>query len=105
LTITAVPVTLSSLTLNPTTVIGGKDSTGTITLNEAAPAGGVKVSLSSDLFFFVSVPSSVTVPAGAKSATFNISTEWFFLQYQATISASYNSVSKNATLTVIPFEL
>ena len=39
---------LSAVTLNPGTVTGGTPSTGTITLTDAAPAGGVTVSLTGD---------------------------------------------------------
>src|SRR5208282_1627764 len=38
---------LSSITLSPATVNGGKTVTATVLLNEAAPAGGVTLSLSS----------------------------------------------------------
>lgn len=102
LTITAVPLTLSSLTLNPTSVDGGKTSTGIVTLNEAAPAGGIKVSLNSDCSLFASVPSSITIPAGSKTATFNIATQGFFFPWQVNISASYGFDTKTATLTVNP---
>src|SRR5256885_2114661 len=37
------PATLSSLSLNPTSVTGGAASIGTVTLNTAAPAGGAMV--------------------------------------------------------------
>src|SRR5258706_8358928 len=48
LTVTPPPLpTLSSLTLNPTSVIGGvQSSTGTVTLSAPAPAGGAQVALS-----------------------------------------------------------
>src|SRR5215510_1569052 len=38
---------LGSLTFNPSVLIGGADSTGTVTLNSAAPAGGAVVTLTS----------------------------------------------------------
>jgi hypothetical protein len=38
---------LASVSLNPTTVVGGGSSTGTVTLSAPAPAGGAVVSLSS----------------------------------------------------------
>src|SRR5262249_62429435 len=41
LTVTPPPVTVSSLTLNPTSVVGGlQSSMGTVTLSGPAPAGG-----------------------------------------------------------------
>jgi hypothetical protein len=66
--------TLSSFTVNPTSVTGGNPSTGTVTLAAAAPAGGSVVSLTSNLPNAASVPASVTVAAGATSASFTITT-------------------------------
>jgi hypothetical protein len=68
------PGTLQSLSLNPTTVVGGNNSQGTVTLAGAAPAGGVAVALSSGDTAWAQVPPSVTVPAGSASATFTITT-------------------------------
>ena len=39
-TLTVNPPTLSSVSVNPTSVTGGTSSTGTVTLGSAAPAGG-----------------------------------------------------------------
>src|SRR6478736_2686742 len=39
------PATLSSFSLNPTSVTGGNTSKGTVTLTAAAPSGGAAVSL------------------------------------------------------------
>ncbi len=58
-------LSLSSLALNPTSVAGGNSSTGTVTLSGPAPAGGAQVALSSSNTAAATVPSSVTVPAGA----------------------------------------
>ncbi|PYR92773.1 MAG: hypothetical protein DMF84_11680 [Acidobacteria bacterium] len=66
--------TLSALTVNPTSVTGGNPSTGTVTLSSVAPAGGTVVSLSSNQPGAASVPASVTVPAGATSANFTVTT-------------------------------
>ncbi len=66
--------TLSALTVNPTSVTGGNPSTGTVRLSSVAPAGGTVVSLSSNQPGAASVPASVTVPAGATSATFTVTT-------------------------------
>jgi uncharacterized repeat protein (TIGR03803 family) len=95
-------VTLSSLTLNPTSVSGGNNSTGTVTLTGAAPSGGASVSLSSSNTSVATVPSSVTVQAAQTSATFTVRTQRVFSNTNATISATYNGTTKNATLTVTP---
>ena len=96
----APPPTLASLTLNPTNVFGGQSSTGTVTLTGPAPAGGAQVFLSSSNAA-ASVPSSVTVPAGATGATFTVNTSFVLVSTSATISASYNSTTRTATLGVL----
>src|SRR5437016_6734747 len=65
---------LTSLTVNPTSVNGGNSSTGTVTLSSAAEAGGVMVSLSSSDTSVATVPPNVTVAAGATSASFTVKT-------------------------------
>jgi len=65
---------LTGFSVNPTSVAGGTPSTGTVTIDSAAPAGGVTVSLSSNLPGSASVPASVTIPAGASSASFTVTT-------------------------------
>src|SRR5437899_10316974 len=82
---------VSSLTLNPTSVVGGvQSSTGTVTLSGPAPTGGAQVTLSSSNGA-ASVPASVTVPGGSSSATFTVNTSIVLVSTSATISASYSS--------------
>jgi hypothetical protein len=64
---------LISLTLSPATVNAGTSSTGTATLQSAAPGGGAVVQMFSSNAA-ASVPASVTVPGGATSATFPVTT-------------------------------
>jgi len=71
---TTIPPTLSSYVVNPGTVTAGATSTGTVFLPSPAPSGGVLVSLSSRLPATAAVPASVTVPPGALSASFPITT-------------------------------
>jgi len=92
--------TVYSLQLNPTSVVGGtQSSTGTVTLSGPAPAGGAQVLLSSSNQA-ASVPSSVTVPAGATRATFTVNTSMVLVTTSADISASYNGTIRTATLTI-----
>ena len=69
LTITPPPPDLRLLYFNPSTVVSGQSSTGTVVLTTPAPAGGVSVTLSSATST-VTVPTSVTVMQGATTATF-----------------------------------
>ena len=100
LTVTA--PTISSLTLNPSTVVGGaQSSTGTVTLSGPAPAGGAQVILSSSNAAAATAPPSVIVPAGSSSATFTVNTSMVLVSTSSTISASYNNTSQSATLSVL----
>src|SRR5260221_2186299 len=97
--------TLSSLTLNPTSVVGGvQSSTGTVTLSSPAPAGGAQVALASDSGA-ATLPSSVTVSPGATSATFTVNTTPVTGSTSATISGSYGGVMQIASLMVTPTPL
>jgi hypothetical protein len=93
---------VSSLTLSQTNVIGGNSVTGTVTLTAAAPSGGLVVSLSSSNPGVAGVPASVTVPAGATSATFTVTTTAVYDTRSATITATGGGASRSATLTVVP---
>ena len=93
------PVSLISLSLSPTTVVGGTNSTGTITLSGPAGIGGTPVSTSSSTNS-VTVPSTVTVPFGQSSATFTIQTSPVASPTSATVTASLNGVSQNAALAI-----
>src|SRR6266446_6266139 len=95
-------VTLSSVSVNPTSVTGGNSSTGTVTLSGAAPSGGAVVTLSSSNTTVASVPSSVTVAAGATSATFTVSTSAVAVSTTVSISATFSGASRSASLTVTP---
>jgi hypothetical protein len=89
--------TLVSLQLNPTNVIGGQTSQGTLTLSGAAPAGGAVVMLSRSNKAAI-VPASVTIPEGVISASFTVSTNPVASATSVTIAASYNNSGVGATL-------
>jgi hypothetical protein len=92
-------VQLQSIKLNPSSVVGGSPSTGTVTLSGAAPAGGAAVALSSKKPLVV--PTNVTVPFGLTSANFSITTGPVAVQTQIQISGTYVT-SQFATLTLQP---
>jgi hypothetical protein len=91
---------LSTLSLNPTAVVGGNSATGTVTLTSAAPSGGLVVSLSSNNTAAATVPASVTVPAGFTSTTFTVSTNSLTNSQSSTIIASAGGITKSSTITV-----
>lgn len=94
------PATVASLVLNPTSVVRGASSTGTVTLTSPAPTGGLVVTLASSKPTQATVPASVTVPAGQPTATFIVSTSPKAPQTTVSISASANGTTKTATLTI-----
>ena len=61
------------LTTTPESVIGGQSSTGRITIQSTAPTGGATFTLSC-YGSGISVPPTATIPAGAKTVTFPITT-------------------------------
>ena len=88
---------VTSLALTPTSVPGGSSATATVTLNDTAPSGGATVQLSA--MSPATVPASVTVPAGASSTTFNVSTTAVSSTTQAKVWALLNT-TWGAVLTV-----
>lgn len=96
------PLTITSLALNPSTVVGGNASTGTVTLSGAAGPSGAVVSLSSSNPAVVSIPASVTVAAGATSAGFTAATASVAATNSVIVTAALNGQAVSATLTVTP---
>ena len=94
-------IALASISASPNSVVGGHPSTGTVSLTAAAPAGGALITVGS-ASSAVSVPGSVTVSAGASSATFGITTAAVTTQTLATLSATYQGITKTTTFAVNP---
>ena len=101
LRIPMIQATLSTLTVNPASVLGGTGSTGTVTLSAPAPAGGAVVTLSSSDPSAV-VPASVSVSADQTAATFPVTTTAVSSVKTDTLTAAYNGIHQTATLTVNP---
>ncbi|MFZ1827325.1 MAG: hypothetical protein WAW42_00830, partial [Candidatus Competibacteraceae bacterium] len=80
-----------------TSVRGGSNVTGRVTLSGAA---GAVVRLSSSKPAVASVPSTVNVSAGSSSASFAIRTYKVRTNTAVTITATVNGKSTSAVLTV-----
>jgi hypothetical protein len=94
-------ISLVAVSLNPTTTKGGTTITGTVTLNTAAPTGGMPVEMwTSGIAAFV--PFIVTVPAGSTTGTFTVATTPVSSSLQDTVVAFYNGTVKTAQVTVTP---
>jgi hypothetical protein len=99
--------TVTSVTLNPSSIAGGcgGSSTATVTLSAAAPAGGQSVSLTSSIPALAAAPPALTVPAGQTSASVTVWTnakyrDYSGLAFSPVISASANGSTQSATLSV-----
>ena len=90
---------ITSVTLNPSSVVGGNATTGTVALSVAAPSAGVVVAISSSSGCAV-VPTTVVVQGGALTATFSIGTVAVTTNTSATISTSLGTSSQSVNLTV-----
>jgi N-acetylneuraminic acid mutarotase len=91
----------ASLQLTKSTVTGCLNASARITLPEPAPAGGVTVTLHSDNPN-ATVPSSVTVKAGATKKSFPVETSAVAASETATIEASLPEGVASAVLTLEP---
>jgi len=84
---------LAGLTCKDSIVTGSETDGCTVSLNAAAPSGGVLIALSSNNGA-VSVPASVSVPAGASSATFAAAIAGVSTPQTASITGTANGSQK-----------
>jgi len=103
LAFTVRPIRVKTVTLSPNPASGGATVAGTLTLECAAPASGVVVTLSSSNGA-VAAPTvtTVTIPAGASGAPFNVRTSPVTTSTNVTIYATAYGVRKGTGLTVRP---
>jgi len=90
---------LYNFKLNPSTLVGGVNSIGTVYLLGVAPSGGSVTNLSSSNSLAV-VPPTVTIPAGASSAPATVTTSGVSTKTTATLTASFGGATHTAVLTL-----
>ena len=101
--LTVRPIGLTSLTLSPTTVVGGHTSTGTATLECVAGPGPVSVNLStSNDAVAAPIAPSVVVPQGLKSESFTVATSPVLSRSSAMITGEAGTTTKSRRLSVVP---
>jgi thermitase len=98
-TLTLKAPVLSSVNVNPTSVLGGTSCTGLVTLSALAPEGGITVTLASSSPL-VTTPATVTIPARASSATFPLTVSPAAESTVVAVSATLGDLTKTAHLTV-----
>ena len=102
-TLTVRPIGLSSISLLPTTQVGGLSVAGKATLECNAAPGPIDVQLASNKGAVAyPVATTITVPQGLKSASFTVGTNKVLAKTSATISATANGITKSKTLSVTP---
>ncbi|HYC87626.1 MAG TPA: RHS repeat-associated core domain-containing protein [Thermoanaerobaculia bacterium] len=79
---------LASLAVTPVSATSGTSLQGTVTLMGLAPSGGARVRLTASAGP-VTLPETVTVPAGATSATFTIATQTSTVDRTIAVRAAY----------------
>lgn len=99
LTLVALVPTALSFTPNP--VVGGNATSCKVVINGVAGPGGRTIALF-DNSSYATTPSSVIVPAGASSVTFNISTTHPSATQTVTVTARVSAGEKTATLRITP---
>lgn len=101
-TLTVSPVlAVAKVSIVPGTVRGGGQATGTVTLTLPAPTD-LTVTLSSSNTAVATVPATVVIRKGAKSAGFTVSTLKLKAQKTVKITAAYGSSSQSGQLVVNP---
>lgn len=101
--VTLLPVSteISTFTVSPNGVEGGSATTGSITLTNPTPVGGINVNVS-DTSSVITTPPFVAFAQGDTSKTFSITTKEVATSTNGTITAKYDISTKTATLTVKP---
>lgn len=100
LTITSTAVT--AFTVTNASIVGGLNSTGTITISSPAPSGGLTLTIGNNKPALVAAPATVTIAQGATTASFAWVTTPTLSSQAATYTATSGTSSKTATQTVVP---
>jgi hypothetical protein len=94
------PYSLAGFSINPASQYGMFTAQGTVTMSGPADSAAV-VTLTSANPALASVPASVTVPAGATSASFTIVLQPVAANTVVPITASIGGVSQSAVVTIL----
>ncbi|MEI9942477.1 MAG: nidogen-like domain-containing protein [Pseudomonadota bacterium] len=92
--------TISALSLQPTTVVGGQTSLATVTLASAGDT--TTVTLTSDAPQVAIVPATVTIPSGLTSMTFVVATHSVSANTTVHLSATAGGAPTTVALQITP---
>jgi uncharacterized protein (TIGR03437 family) len=100
ISLTSPAALISALSCTPVSLASGQAATCTVTLTKGAPTGGAAVSVS-DNNGSLTVPTSVTVLAGATTGSFTAAAGTIATDQTATVTTSLNGGSKSVTVNLI----
>jgi sugar lactone lactonase YvrE len=95
-------VTAPLVELSPVAIEGGFAATGSVWLNIPASAAGATVTLTSGSPSFVTVPASLSFPAGIASMSFGINTAPVSALTVVPITATFNGTAVSSDVTLSP---
>lgn len=95
------PPVLTNFVLTPSSLKGGTNTTGTVTLSLPAPTGGTAVGFSTNTTA-VLLPAKLVVPSHATTANATIGTVAVPVTVVRTVSAIYRGVVRSTTITITP---
>jgi len=93
---------LTAISIAPSTVQGGTNSTLILVINGIAPAGGFSITLISGAPGIVLLPGTASVAAGLTSRSLNFATTAVTSTVNVTLFATRAGIYRTATLTVTP---
>jgi hypothetical protein len=93
---------LTELKLAESSVVGGASTTITVTLARPAPAGGVRILITSSEAAVVQTPSSLEIKSGQSSVDFSVSTSAVTAAVPVIVSAQAENSTVGANLSVRP---
>lgn len=99
----------SEIKFSSSSILGGAPVPATLSMRGAVPTGGITISLTSSSPAAAAVPATVTVPVGATSANFTVTTypvtQPATVNVEARISLPSGYLGTQASLTVLPSAL
>jgi len=103
--LTITPPIPVSISLSPTTAVGGQTVQATVTLSAPAPTGGLGLQMTVSDSSVATVPGALTVSAGSSTAVVPVSTTAVSSTQSVVVMASVGTTSVSATLTVNRLQL
>jgi hypothetical protein len=93
---------VTSVTVDPSSLLGGESGVVTVGLSQSAPSGGLQVTLSSSDPVALTMPASLTIPGGAVSGQVSVKATNSNGSTSVIITATGGGATTSATLSITP---